>query len=196
MPRPNFGTDLQFGFMTSNADPADSVAGSSNITRIVAFSPHLTYATSGIQQTLTGSATIQSSDNNTTAPFPLSNMRGLTLVANWSAALSPVLGLSFTGNYSRTDLDVAVSEISSFGPGITWSLPRSRIATTAQVDLTRSRTGNSGTDTQVAPRCEVRWQTTPHHALIARGNFRRYRYAAGVPEFDERVASLEYAVTL
>ncbi|HYQ88991.1 MAG TPA: hypothetical protein VEU09_05120 [Candidatus Binatia bacterium] len=196
MPRPSFGTDFQFGFMTSDADAADSVAGSSNITRIVAFSPHLTYAARGIQQALTGSATLQSSDNNTTAPIPLANVHSTTLLLNWSATVSPVLALSFGGNYTRTDLEVAVSEISGFGPGFVWSLPRARIGTTAQLDFTRSRTGNSGTDTQFAPRCEVRWQTTPRHALIARGNFRRYRYAVGTPEFDERVASLEYAITL
>jgi hypothetical protein len=196
MPRPNFGTDLQFGFTTNDADPADSVAGSSNITRFLAFSPHLNYATRGIQQTLTGSATIQSSDNTTTAPVPLTNMRGLTLQANWQAAMSPVLTLSFGGNYSRTDLQVAVTEVSGFGPGFLWSLPRSRIVTSGQLDFMRSRTGNFGTDTEVAPRCEVRWQTTPHHALILRGNFRRYRYALDTPEFNERMASLEYAVTL
>jgi len=196
MPRPNFGTDVQFGFTTYDADPADSVAGSSNITRIVAFSPHLTYATRGVQQTLTGSVTIQSSDNTTTAPVPLANTRGTTLLVNWQAALSPVLTLSFGGNYTRTDLQVTVSEVSGFGPGFAWNLPRARLLTSAQLDFTRSRTGNFGTDTEVAPRGEVRWQTTPHHALILRGNFRRYRYAVGVPEFDERVASLEYAVTL
>jgi len=196
MPRTNFGTEFQFGFMTSDLGAADSVAGSSNITRLVAFSPHLTYASYGIQQTLTGSATVQSSDNNTTAAIPLTSVHSTTLLLNWSATVSPVLALSFGGNYTRTDLEVAVSEISGFGPGFVWSLPRARISTTAQVDFTRSRTGNSGTDTQVAPRCELRWQTTPHHALIARGNFRRYRYAEGTPEFNERMASVEYAVTL
>ncbi len=104
--------------------------------------------------------------------------------------------MSFGGNYSRTDLDFSVSEISGFGPGFVWNLPRARLATAAQLDFTRSRTGNSGADTQAAPRCELRWQTTPHHALIARGNFRRYHYAAASPEFNERQVSLEYALTL
>jgi hypothetical protein len=195
-PRPSFGTDFQLGFTSSDVAAGDSVAGSSNITRIVAFSPHLTYAAGGIQQTLTGSATIQSSDNNTTAPFPLANSKSLCLVANWSAAVTPLLAVTLGGNYNRTDLEVAVSEISAFGPGFVWSLPRSRLATSAQLDFTRSRTGNLGTDTEFAPRCELRWQATPHHALIARGNFRRYRYAVGAPEFNERLASVEYAVTL
>jgi hypothetical protein len=196
MPRPNFGTDFQLGYMSDDVGSGDSVSSSSNITRIVAFSPHLTYAARGVQQTLTGSATVQSSDNNTTAPFPLTSSKSLCLVANWSAAVSPLLAVTFGGNYNRTDLQIAVSEISAFGPGFVWSLPHQRIATSAQLDFTRSRTGNLGTDTQFAPRCELRWQATPHHALIARGNFRRYRYAVGTPEFDERVASLEYAVTL
>jgi hypothetical protein len=199
MPRTNFGTDFQFGFTTNDNDasPADSVAGSSNITRIIAFSPHWSYTASGIQQTLAGSATIQSSDNTTTAPVPLTNTKALTLQASWQAALSPVLTLSLGGNYSRTDLQVAVTEVSGFGPGFLWNLPRSRISTSGQLDFMRSRTGNFGTDTQVAPRCEMRWQATPHHALVLRGNYRRYRYGASdVPEFDERMASLEYAVTL
>jgi hypothetical protein len=195
-PRPNFGTDFQLGFTSSDVGASDSVASSSNITRIVAFSPHLNYAAGGIQQTLTGSATVQSSDNNTTAPFPLTNTKSLCLVASWSAAVTPLLAVTLGGNYNRTDLQIAVSEISSFGPGFLWSLPRSRIATSAQLDLTRSRTGNLGTDTEFAPRGEVRWQATPHHALIVRGNFRRYRYSVGAPDFYERLASLEYAVTL
>ena len=195
-PRPSFGTDFQFGFTTNDVGTSDSVASSSNITRIVSFAPHLSYGGAGVQQTFSGSATIQSSDNNTTAPVTLINTRGLTLAANWSAAITPALAVSLGGNYTRTDLQIAVSETSAFGPGFVWSLPRSRIATSAQFDFTRSRTGNSGTDSQFAPRCELRWQTTPHHALIARGNFRRYRYAYATPEFDERLVSLEYALTL
>jgi len=196
LPRPNFGTDFQLGYMSDDVGTSDSVASTSNITRVVAISPHLTYAARGVQQTLSGSATIQSSDNNTTAPFPLTSSRSLCLVANWSAAVSPLLALTLGGNYNRTDLQIAVSEISAFGPGFVWSLPHARLATSAQLDFTRSRTGNRGTDTEFAPRCELRWQATAHHALIARGNFRRYRYAVGTPEFDERMASLEYAVTL
>ena len=199
-PRPTFGTNFQFGFTTndvgSSVSASDTVASSSNITRIVGFSPYLTYTGAGVQQTLSGSATIQSSANTTTAPFPLINTHALALGANWSAAITPVLSLSFGGNYSRTDFQVAVSEISAFGPGFVWSLPRSKIATSAQFDFTKSRTGNSGTETQFAPRCEVRWQTTPHHALIARGNFRRYKYAFATPEFNERLVSMEYALTL
>jgi len=196
LPRPNFGADFQLGYLSDDVGTSDSVASTSNITRIVALSPHLTYTARGIQQTLTASATIQGSDNNTTAPFPLTSSHSLCLVGNWSAAVSPLLALTFGGNYNRTDLQIAVSEISAFGPGFVWSIPRAKIATSAQLDFTRSRTGNLGTDTQFAPRCELRWQATPHHALIARGNFRRYRYAVGTPEFDERIASLEYAVTL
>jgi hypothetical protein len=196
MPEPHFGADLQFGFMTSDVSEADSVAGSSNITRVLAISPHVNWAMRGIQQTLSGSATIQSSDNATTAPVPLSNAKGLTLLANWLAALSPVLSVNFAGSYTKSDLDVAVSEISSFGPGFSWNLIRARVAAGAQLQFTRSRTGNVGTDTEFAPRCELTWQTTPHHAFVLRGNFRRYRYAAGVPEFDERAATLEYVTTL
>ncbi len=199
-PRPSFGTNFQFGFTTndvgSSVSVSDTVASSSNITRIVSFAPYLSYVGAGVQQTLSGSAMIQSSDNNTTAPVPLVNTRSLALGANWSAAITPALALTLGGNYSRTDFQVAVSEISAFGPGFVWSLPRSRIATSAQFDFTKSRTGNSGTETQFAPRCEVKWQTTPHHALIARGNFRRYKYAFATPEFNERLVSMEYALTL
>ncbi len=196
-PRTNFGTDVQFGFMSTDASEADSVAGSGNITRLVAINPHVNWATRGIQQTLAGSATIQSSDNTTTAPIPLTSTKGLTLLANWSAALTQALSINFGGNYTKSDYETAVSEISTFGPGFSWNLPRHRVATSAQLQFTRSRTGNFGTDTEFAPRCEIGWQTTPNHALILRGNFRRYRYAVGSStEFNERLASLEYRASL
>ncbi len=196
LPVTNFGTDLQFGFTTCDVDSSPSVSSSSNITRLVAISPHVSYRAAGIQQGLTASAMVQSSANTTSAPVILGNTHGLTLAANWSASITPLFALTFGGNYNRTDLDVAVTEISAFGPGFVWSQPNARLATSAQMDFSRSRTGNFGTDTQFAPRCEVRWQTSPHHALIVRGNFRRYRFGAGAPEFNERLASLEYAVTL
>ena len=195
-PRPSFGTDFQFGFMSSDVSAQDSVAGTGNISRVLAISPRVSWATAGIQQQLTTSATLQNVDNTTTASFPLTGTDALTLIANWAAVITPTLSLNLGGNYSRTDLDVAVTEISAFGPGFTWQIPRAQIATTAQLQFTRSRTGNFGTDTDFAPRCDVRWQTTPHHAFILHANFRRYRYAAGETEFNERTASVEYSATL
>ncbi len=196
LPRPNLGADLQFGFTTSDVNPADSVATSGNISRVLGISPHVSWVLRGIQQTLTTSATIQSSSNTTSAPVPLTNTHGVSVLANWSALVRPELSLNLGGNYTRTDMDVAVSEISNFGPGFTWAIPGAHLATTAQLQLTRSRTGNSGTDTEFAPRCEMRWQTTPHHAIILHGNFRRYRYTSAAAEFNERLASIEYAATL
>jgi len=196
LPIPTFGTDFQFGFTTCDVDSSPSVSSSGNITRLVSVSPHLTYVAGGIQQGLSASASLQSSSNTTSAPVQLGSTHGLTLAATWSASITPLLALTFGGNYNKTDLDVAVTEISAFGPGFVWTHPGARLATSAQLDFTRSRTGNLGTDTEFAPRCEMRWQTSPHHALVFRGNFRRYRFAAGAPEFNERLASLEYAVTL
>jgi hypothetical protein len=195
-PRPNLGADFQFGFITSDVNPADSVASSGNISRILGVSPHMSWVTRGIQQSFTASATIQSADNTTSAPVPLTNTRGLSLLANWSALVRPDLSVNLGGNYTRTDMQIAVSEISAFGPGFTWGFPGAHIATSVQFQMTRSRTGNFGTDTEFAPRGELRWQTTPHHAIILHGNFRRYHYTSGASEFNERLASIEYAATL
>jgi len=195
-PRPNVGADFQFGFTTSDVNPADSVASSGNISRIIGVSPHVNWVTRGIQQSLTASATLQSADNTTSAPVPLTNTRGVSLLANWSALIRSDLSMNLGGNYTRTDMEFAVSEISAFGPGFTWGFPGAHIATSVQFQMTRSRTGNFGTDTEFAPRGDLRWQTTPHHAIILHGNFRRYHYTSAASEFNERLASIEYAATL
>jgi hypothetical protein len=92
---------------------------------------------------------------------------------------------------------VAVSEQSAFGPGVSFSVFRSRLLTYAQLQVTHSRTGNTGTDRDLWPRAEMRWEFAPRQAFVLRGNFRRFQYATpGQPEFNERVASLEYVTNL
>ena len=195
-PRPNLGADFQFGFITSDVNSADSVASSGNISRIAGVSPHVSWVMRGVQQTLAASATIQSADNTTSAPVPLTSTHGVSLLASWSALVRPELSVNLGGNYTRTDMDVAVSEISAFGPGFTWGVPGAHVATSVQLQLTRSRTGNFGTDTEFAPQGNLRWQTTPHHAIILHGNFRKYHYTSAAASFNERLASIEYAATL
>jgi len=98
---------------------------------------------------------------------------------------------------SRSRASESVSEVSSVGPGFSWAAFRSRVLTNAQVQIVRSRNGNSGTDYDVAPRMETRWEFAPHQAIVVRGNYRHFKYANGVtPLFDERTASLEYVTNL
>ena len=89
------------------------------------------------------------------------------------------------------------SEISTFGPGVTWASRDSRFQGSAQLQFTRTRTGNAGTDAEAAPRFLTRWGFARGQALVLRGNFRRYDYASPtIAEFNERLATLEYVTSL
>ena len=75
--------------------------------------------------------------------------------------------------------------------------PDARFQGTVQLQVTRSRTGNAGVDTEAAPRLDVRWSFAKKQALVLKGNFRRYKYAdPTVAQFNERLASLEYVTNL
>jgi hypothetical protein len=119
------------------------------------------------------------------------------MLASWSAVISAPWTVTLSGNYTKTDYDVAVIETSAFGPGFTWNAFRGKLVTTALVQWTNSRTGNQGTDKDLAPRGEMRWEFMPHQALVLRANYRRFQYASNVtPEFNERQATLEYQTNL
>jgi len=195
-PAMRFGTDAQFSIYTSESDGTDSLLqGSRNTTRLYAISPHTTWNYAGIQHSVSCSAMLQNSKNRS-GGTP-NNTESLTLFANWALGISPPWTVTISGNYSRTDFDVSVSEVSSVGPGFTWNAFRSRVLTNAQVQFMRSRNGNSGTDYDVAPRVETRWEFAPHQAIVLRGNYRHFKYANGLtPLFDERTASLEYVTNL
>ena len=191
-----FGTDAQLSLYTSESDGSDSLLqGTRNTTRMYAISPHTTWNYAGIQHSVSCSAMLQKSKN--VAGVTNNSTESLTLFANWALGISPPWTVTVSGNYSRTDFQVSVSEVSSVGPGFSWAAFRSRVLTNAQVQIVRSRNGNSGTDYDVAPRMETRWEFAPHQAIVVRGNYRHFKYANGVtPLFDERTASLEYVTNL
>jgi hypothetical protein len=191
-----FGTDAQISIYTSESDASDSLLqGTRNATRMFAVSPHTTWNYAGIQHSVSCSAMLQRSKNLSGGTFL--NTESLTLFANWALAISQPWTVTVSGNYTKTDFDISVSEVSSVGPGFTWAAFRSRVLTNAQVQFMRSRNGNSGTDYDVAPRLETRWEFAPHQAIVVRGNYRHFKYANGLtPLFDERTASLEYVTNL
>src|SRR5882672_1546356 len=191
-----FGTDAQFSIYTSESDASDSLLqGTSNTTRMVAISPHTTWNYAGIQHSVSCSAMLQKSKNLSGGTFL--NTESLTLFANWALGISQPWTVTVSGNYTRTDFTVSVSEVSTFGPGFSWAAFRSRVLTNGQVQFIRSRNGNSGIDYDVAPRMETRWEFAPHQALLLRGNYRHFKYAdPTTPLFDERTASLEYVTNL
>lgn len=191
-----FGADMQLAVYETKSDAADSLLqGTSNTTRLYSISPRTTWNVGRVQNSLSCSAMLQKSQNGSGGIFL--GTESLTLSGNWAAAISPPWTVTFSGNYTKTDQDVSVSEVSSFGPGFTWAAFRSKLLTSAQLQIMRSRSGNAGTDSDLAPRLETRWEFAPRQAFVLRGNFRRFRYAGEVtPEFIERTASLEYVTNL
>lgn len=193
-----FGTDAQMSIYTTNADAADSTGfNMDNTTRLYSVTPHVLLPVGRFRNTLSGSAVVQVSDNSTDAPVPAYDTKSLSLLANWSGAFNNFWSVNFTGNYTKTDFEIGVTEVSIFGPGITWNTPDARFQGTVQLQVTRSRTGNAGVDTEAAPRLDVRWSFAKKQALVLKGNFRRYKYAdPTVAQFNERLASLEYVTNL
>lgn len=191
-----FGTDVQLAIYTNESDASDSLLqGTRNTTRIYSVSPHTVLSYAGVQHSVSCSAMLQKSKNLSGGTFL--NTESLTLFGNWSMAISPPWTMTLSGNYTRTDFDISVTEVSSFGPGFTWAAFRSKVLTHAQLQFMRSRTGNAGTDSDLAPRLETRWEFAPHHAFVLRGNIRHFKYAEPTtPLFDERTASLEYVTNL
>jgi hypothetical protein len=169
-PSSRFGLDAQTGVYDNESDAADSLlGGSSNTSRFYSVMPRASWLMRGVQNTFSSSVSVIS--------------------APWTVTLS--------GNYTKTDYDVAVLETSAFGPGFTWTAFHGKLVTTALVQWTNSRTGNQGTDKDLAPRGEMRWEFMQHQALVLRGNYRRFQYANQVtPEFNERQATLEYQTNL
>ena len=150
----------------------------------------------GVQNTFSSSASVQDSKQGG-GPGTFLNTNSLSLLASWSAVISAPWTVTLSGNYTKTDYDTAVLETSAFGPGFTWTAFRGKLVNTALVKWTNSRTGNQGTDKDLAPRGEMRWEFMPHQALVLRGNYRRFQYATpGVGEFNERQATLEYQTNL
>jgi hypothetical protein len=195
-PGPVFGADAQMSVYENESDAVDSVlTGSTSTTRSYAFMPRASWRVRGVQNSLSCSAMIQKSENGGSGTFLSTD--NLSLLGNWSAMISAPWSINFSGNYTKTDYGVGVMETSAFGPGFTWLAFRSKLMTTAQLQVTRSRQGNAGTDSELTPRGEIRWGFAARQALVLRGNFRRFHYATpGTPEFDERTASLEYVTNL
>jgi hypothetical protein len=112
----------------------------------------------------------------------IADTKSLTLLGNWAAQVGTPLSINLSGSYTKTDFEIAVSELSAFGPGFTLAAFRAKLLTNAQLQVTRTRTGNAGTDTDLTPRLEMRWEFAPRQALVLRGNFRRFQYAVpGTP---------------
>jgi len=195
-PGPAFGTDVQMSVYENETGAIDSLlTGSSSTTRSYAVMPRTAWRVRGVQNSLSCSAMIQKSQNGGSGTFLSTN--SLSLLGNWSAAIAAPLSVNLSGTYTKTDFGVGVMETSAYGPGFTWLAFRSKLMTSAQLQMTRSRTGNNGTDSELTPRGEVRWEFAARQAFVLRGNFRRFHYATpGTPEFDERVASLEYVTNL
>src|SRR5712671_3124016 len=195
-PGPGFGADAQMSVYTNTSDGVDSLlTGSTSDTRVYSVMPRAAWSVRGVQNSLSCSAMLQKSGNGGRGTFLSTN--SLSLLANWSAVISRPWTVTLSGNYTKTDFGVGVMETSAYGPGFTWAAFRSKVLTSAQLQMTRARTGNTGTDTELTPRMEMRWEFAPRQALVARGNFRRFRYATPTtPEFNERVASLEYVTNL
>lgn len=192
-----FGADAQMAIYTTNSDATDSTGNMDNTTRLYSVSPHLVVPVGRLRNTITGSAVIQASDNSTNSPIPAYDTKSVSLLANWAGAVSNYWSLNFSGNYTRTDFEIGVTEVSIFGPGITWNTPDARLQGSVQLQITRSRTGNLGIDTEAAPRLDVRWAFAKKQALVLKGNFRRYQYADPlVSEWNERLASIEYVTNL
>lgn len=193
---PRFGTDFQMSLYTNKGGALDSlIQETTSTTRIYSVAPRTAWVMAHVQNSLTTSVTLQKSENGSGGAFL--NTESTSLLANWSAVISSPWTVNFSGNYTKTDYDVSVMETSAFGPGFTWVAFRSRLMTSAQLQVTRSRIGNAGTDSELTPRLEMRWEFANRQALVLRGNFRRFQYAdPGTAEFNERVASLEYVTNL
>jgi hypothetical protein len=193
-PGPRFGADAQMSVYSSESDASDSLfLGNSNTTRVYSVAPRTMWTLGKVQNSVTCSATIQKSENG----GPIADTKSLSLLGNYAAQVGGPLAINFSGSYTRTDFAVAVSELSTFGPGFTLNSFGSKLFTNAQLQVTKTRTGNAGTDTDLTPRVEMRWNFAQRQSLILRGNFRRYQYAIpGTPEFNERIASLEYVTNL
>jgi hypothetical protein len=196
-PSSHFGLDAQTGVFDNESDDADSLfGGSSNTSRFYSVMPRASWTMRGVQNTFSSSASVQDSKQGG-GPGTFLNTSSTSLLASWSAVISAPWTVTLSGNYTKTDYDVAVLETSAFGPGFTWSAFRGKLVTTALVQWTNSRTGNQGTDKDLAPRGEMRWEFMPHQAVVLRGNYRRFQYATpGTPEFNERQATLEYQTNL
>ena len=193
----SFGADVQMAFYTTNTGGADSTGSMDNTTRLFSVAPRWTVPVGRLKNTLTGSVVVQSSNNSAHSLVPVYDTNSLALLANWTGAVSSYWSLNLSGNYTRTDFQVAVTEVSIFGPGITLNTRDSRLQGTLQLQVTRSRTGNSGVDTEAAPHLDMRWSFARNQALVLKGNYRKYQYAnPGLAEFNERLASLEYTTTL
>jgi hypothetical protein len=196
-PNARFGLDAQTGVYENESDAADSLlGGSSNTSRFYSVMPRASWILRGVQNTFSSSVSVQDSKAGG-GPGTFLNTNSLSMLASWSAVISAPWTVTLSGNYTKTDYDVAVIETSAFGPGFTWNAFRGKLVTTALVQWTNSRTGNAGTDKDLAPRGEMRWEFMPHQALVLRANYRRFQYASGVtPEFNERQATLEYQTNL
>jgi len=193
-PNAHFGADAQWSLYTNEAGTSDSLfTGNVNATRAFTLSPRTSWVMGRMMNSFTCSASIQKSANG----GALTDTKSLSLLGNYSAQVGGPFSVNLTGSYIKTDFEIAVSEQSAFGPGFTLASFRSKVLTNAQLQLTRSRTGNAGTDTDITPRVEMRWDFANRQALILRGNFRRFHYAGdAVPQFNERIASLEYVTNL
>lgn len=193
-PGTRFGIDAQTAIYSNESDATDSLfLGNSNTTRIYSVAPRTMWTMRGVQNSLTCSASLQKSENG----GPIADTKSLSLIGNWAAQIGAPLSVNFSGSYTKTDFEVAVSELSTFGPGFSWNAFRSKLLANAQLQVTKTRTGNAGTDTDLTPRVEMRWSFDSHQALVFRGNFRRFQYAVpGTPEFNERTAQLEWVTNL
>ncbi|MGE5179156.1 MAG: hypothetical protein ACM3PF_08710, partial [Bacteroidota bacterium] len=194
-PGQHFGANAQMSVYANRAAATDTLllGASSNTTRVYSVAPHTAWMVGHVQNTLGASATVQRSENGGAYP----STKCLSLAGNWGAAIAPQLQVTLDGNYTKTDLTLLVTEQSAFGPGFTLAAFRSKLLTNALLQFTRSRTGNSGTDTEFTPRVETRWEFAAHQAVVLRANFRQYKYAAPyTPLFDERTASIEYVTNL
>jgi len=193
-PGPRFGADAQMAIFSSESDATDSLfLGNTNTTRVFSVAPRTMWTLGKIQNSVSCSATLQKSENGGL----VADTKSLSLLGNYAAQVGGPLAITLSGSYTKTDFEIAVSELSTFGPGFTLNSFGAKLFTNAQLQVTKTRTGNGGTDTDLTPRVEMRWSFAQRQSLILRGNFRRYQYAVpGTPEFNERIASLEYVTNL
>ncbi|HEU4764872.1 MAG TPA: hypothetical protein VFT93_04390, partial [Candidatus Eisenbacteria bacterium] len=150
---PRFGADAQMAIYSSESDATDSLfLGNSNTTRVYSVAPHTAWTVGRVQNSFTCSATMQKSENG----GAIADTKSLTLLGNWAAQVGTPLSINLSGSYTKTDFEIAVSELSAFGPGFTLAAFRAKLLTNAQLQVTRTRTGNAGTDTDLTPRLEMR----------------------------------------
>ena len=196
-PGSRFGTDFDFGLLSSEQPGTELRAALSDRSTAFSLSPRLLWNWRGTQQALNATLAVQSLEFSDVDAAGFANSRTTTVVAGWQSNVSRNWLFNLSGNYVRSKVAGLVTEVGAFGPGVAMSLFNGRAQGNLQLLVTETSMPGLGTDRELTPNIDARYLVNGRQALVFRAGWRRYRMGATeFGDFDEHLITLQYSASL